>query len=91
MNVVSRDPNEVNHLSQTLHTLLSAYFPGRLLGPEFPMVSRVRNEYYKRILVKVSRTAPPAQVREQIAEALARLQHDHRQWRYRTVVDVDPV
>lgn len=91
VNVVSRDPNEVNHLSQELYQILDVPFHGRLLGPEFPIVSRIRNEYYKRILIKVPRQAGAGEVRTQLRESLAQLGSKYRQWRYRTVLDVDPV
>jgi primosomal protein N' (replication factor Y) len=91
INIVSKDVNEVNHLSQELYNLLAPRFPDQLLGPEFPMVSRIRNQYYKRLLIKVPREQGAVFVRQQVFQALNELQENHRQWKYRAVIDADPV
>jgi primosomal protein N' (replication factor Y) (superfamily II helicase) len=88
--VASKDLNEVNHLAQELFVLLDQHFHGQLLGPEFPMVSRIRNEYLKHILLKAPRTDSAGTIRQHISDSLDALQQKHRSWRYRTVIDVDP-
>jgi primosomal protein N' (replication factor Y) (superfamily II helicase) len=91
LNVVSTDANEVNHLSAELATLLQPSVAGKLLGPEFPIVSRIRNKYHKRILVKADRAQPLATVRNTIYEAIRQLNEKYRKWDFRVVIDVDPV
>jgi primosomal protein N' (replication factor Y) len=87
----SKDANELNHLATQLFAKLKPFFGENLLGPEFPLVSKVKNLFYKKILLKVSRETPPATVRERIYHALNGLQHEHKTWKYRVHIDVDPV
>lgn len=69
---------------------LKSVFLDRLLGPEVPMVGRVRNYYLKNMTIKFERTASPKKVKELIKihvnDFLA--QHDFRS--VRVVIDVDP-
>lgn len=91
LNVISRDVNEVNHLAAELFKLLDLTFKGELLGPEFPLISRIKNNYYKRILLKAPRDLSPQQVRQYIYTALDDLQNTYKDWRFRVAIDVDPV
>lgn len=91
INVISKDVNEVNHLANELFALLKISFGDNLLGPEFPMVSKIKNQYYKRILIKSPRQQPAGLIREQIFTAINELQANFKTWRYKVSVDVDPV
>jgi primosomal protein N' (replication factor Y) (superfamily II helicase) len=91
INVISKDVNEVNHLSNELFILLKNYFGDNLLGPEFPLVAKIKNQYYKRILIKSPRQQSSVKLREQIFTALNDLQNNYKTWRYRISIDVDPV
>lgn len=91
LNVISKDLNEVNHLAAELFALLKPAFGENLLGPEFPLISRIKNQYYKRILIKIPRKHPPQTARQAIYSALDELQSRYKNWRYRVSVDADPV
>jgi primosomal protein N' (replication factor Y) len=91
INVISKDINEVNHLANELFALLKRYFGDQLLGPEFPLVAKIKNQYYKRILIKTSKQKPIAETREFIFTSLNELQANYKDWRYRIAIDVDPV
>ena len=49
----SRDYSRVNEGADWLAKGLKQVFAENILGPEFPPVARIRNEYYKNILVKI--------------------------------------
>jgi primosomal protein N' (replication factor Y) len=89
--VISKDVNEVNHLSNELFQLLKPTFGENLLGPEFPLISKIKNQYYKHILIKTSRSESPATLRQIIYTALNDLQNNYKNWRYKIAIDVDPV
>ena len=91
INIISKDVNEVNHLSNELFQLLKPTFNENLLGPEFPLISRIKNQYYKRILIKTSKTETAVSLRQTIFNALNDLQNNFKDWRYRISIDVDPV
>jgi len=87
--IISKDVNEVNHLSNELFQLLKPHFPGKLLGPEFPLVAKIKNQFHKAILVKAPRTNAN-EVRQVIFETLNTLQSNYKNWRYRVSINVDP-
>lgn len=87
--IISKDLNEVNHLSNELFHLLKPHFPGKILGPEFPMVAKIKNQFHKAILLKAPKTNSNA-VRQLIFETLNTLQSNYKNWRYRVSINVDP-
>lgn len=48
-----KDYNKVNVATLWLAKSLSMYFKEHVLGPEFPPISRIRNQYHKNILIKI--------------------------------------
>ena len=48
-----RDYNKVNNGAEWLAISLRGVFKENVLGPEFPVVSRIRNQYHKNILLKI--------------------------------------
>ena len=91
ISIISKDLNEVNHLANELFLLLKPSFNNNLLGPEFPIVSRIKNQYYKQILIKTSKTETAITIRQTIYTALNNLQNNFKNWRYKIAIDVDPV
>lgn len=91
LNVISKDENEVNHLSQALYKLLDTAFKGYVLGPKAPIIARIKNSYYRQLLLKVPKEAGAKQVRQTLLSAIDDLQAAHKDWRYRIALDVDPV
>jgi primosomal protein N' (replication factor Y) len=89
--VISKDVNEINHLSAELFALLKPAFHQHLLGPEFPLIARIKNQYHKHILIKTSKQQSPKEIREIIFNAIDALQNNYKNWRYRISIDVDPV
>jgi len=91
LNVVSKDVNEVNHLSHELLLLLKTHFENNILGPEFPLISKIKNQYYKTLLIKTNKQQSPHQVRHIIQEALITLENNYKKWNFKVQIDVDPV
>ena len=48
-----KDYNKVNEGAEWLAVSLRHVFKENVLGPEFPVVSRIRNQYHKNILLKI--------------------------------------
>ena len=48
-----KDYNKVNEGAEWLAVSLRHVFKDNVLGPEFPVVSRIRNQYHKNILLKI--------------------------------------
>lgn len=51
-----KDYNKLNEAADWLASALRNIFKTSILGPEYPVVSRIRNKYLKHILIKVGRS-----------------------------------
>ncbi len=50
-----KDYNKVNEATNWFAKSLRNVFHDHVLGPEFPLISRIRNQYHKNIIVKIPR------------------------------------
>ncbi|UKN01810.1 primosomal protein N' [Paracrocinitomix mangrovi] len=69
---------------------LQAVFKDRVLGPEVPLVSRVRNYYLKNITLKFERDASAKKVKDIVKEKIDLFLADHDYRSIRIDIDVDP-
>ncbi|TMM53649.1 primosomal protein N' [Maribacter algarum] len=61
-----KDYNKLNEASEWFSKGLRNAFGGNVLGPEFPPVARIRNQYLKHVLVKINSEQSVAQVKRNI-------------------------
>ena len=80
----------VNDASNELAFLLRKHFDKRVLGPEYPLIARVKNRYHKQIMLKLQREASSKKVRYQIQQCLDQLQRHPDYRKVRVLPDVDP-
>ena len=91
LSVVSKDVLVVNDIAQQLANQLKPLFGGMMLGPEFPLVAKIKDQYHKRILLKINREYSPTQVRNLLKQEIDTLQYTNKKSIYRLQVDADPV
>jgi primosomal protein N' (replication factor Y) len=91
LSVVSKDVLVVNDIAQQLAKQLKPLFGGMMLGPEFPLVAKIKDQYHKRILLKINREYSPTQVRNLLKQEIDTLQYNNKKSIYRLQVDADPV
>ena len=91
LTLIHRDVNMVNEAAKQLANDLRHHFGKRVLGPEFPIVSRIRNLYHKNILLKIERDASVAQAKTVVAELLVKFKSTPDFKTVRVAVDVDPM
>ena len=91
LSVVSKDVLVVNDIAQQLANQLKPLFGGMMLGPEFPLVAKIKDQYHKRILLKINREYSPTQVRNLLKQEIDTLQYNNKKSIYRLQVDADPV
>ncbi|MDQ3048289.1 MAG: primosomal protein N' [Bacteroidota bacterium] len=91
LTVIHRDVDLVNASSKFLADELKRHFAKRVLGPEFPLVSRIRNLYHKNILLKIERDASVAQVKKIVSEILVAFKTNTDHKAVRVQIDVDPM
>lgn len=91
LTIIHRDINMVNAAAKELADALRNHFAKRVLGPEFPLISRIRNLYHKTILIKVERDASIVKVKKIINELLIQFKSKNDYKSVRVQIDVDPV
>jgi primosomal protein N' (replication factor Y) len=85
------DKSTLDRGAETMAAMLKNQLGIRLMGPEYPLISRVRNNYIKRIILKIDKDKSVARVKDEVRKCLAEL---HRMDALKSVgitVDVDPV
>ncbi len=85
-----KDAGFVNAAADELAATLRQLFGKRVLGPEFPVVMRIKNLYLKNILLKLEKTDQSRAMKRKLAEAIDRFQSSSKHKAARVVVDVDP-
>lgn len=85
-----RERSIVDQAGNVLGGELRKIFGKRILGPEFPMMERVRGQYHKEIQLKVSRNASIDKVRQYIQLSLDQFYVHQLGKKVRLIIDVDP-
>jgi len=89
--LLHKDLDLVNVSAKSLADDLKHHFTKRVLGPEFPLVSRIRNLYHKNILLKIERDASVVQAKKIVNELLVKFKNDKLFKSVRVNIDVDPM
>jgi primosomal protein N' (replication factor Y) len=84
------DAKLINKAAAALAAELRSKLGKRVLGPEFPLVSRIRNLYIKQILVKLERGQQLAQHKDLIRASVEDFRKIGEFRQVRVVIDVDP-
>lgn len=66
-------------------------FPKKVLGPEYPVVARIRNQYIKNILVKLDRSSRLAKEKSHLQQIVTEFQKETRWKTVRVIFNADPV
>jgi len=85
-----RSEERVAHTANALATALRTELHDRLLGPEIPFVSRVRDKHLRRLLIKLSRSRHQLE-KDFVRDTIDRLFGDPEHARVQLVTDVDPM
>ncbi len=85
-----KDANILNKAALELSNNLRIVFGKRVLGPEYPLVSRIKNMYLKDILLKTEREINLKNTKEQIIFSIEKLKKNANFNKLRINIDVDP-
>ena len=85
-----RDYNMVNEASSWLAKALAQAFHDHVLGPEFPPVARIRNEYYKNIIIKIPPKNSLQKTKDYLQKVLKSYQSIANYRKIRVIINVDP-
>jgi len=86
-----KDARLLNEAARELAILLRDKLQNRVLGPEYPLISRIKNLYIKNILVKLEKSESLKDQKQVMLETISRFKGEGRYKGIRVVVDVDPV
>lgn len=86
----SRDYNKLNEASDWLATYLRKSFGDQILGPEFPAVARIRNQYHKNIQVKVAPHQSIHKAKQLIKKGISSFEAIAHYRSVRIIINVDP-
>ena len=85
-----RDYTRVNEGADWLAISLKNTFRENILGPEFPPVARIRNEYYKNILIKIPQGQSLSKTKDLITRILQSFKAIGAYRGVKTIINVDP-
>lgn len=86
-----KEQDTVYKASMMLAAALKTKLGKRILGPEFPAVSRVRNQYLRNILIKIAPRDAKQSVKKIVANEINTLNKEPKYKAVRVLVDVDPI
>ena len=85
-----KKPELLNEAAAVLARDLKARFGNLVYGPEYPMVSRIKNLFIKQILFKIPRNKRQAEKKQQLKQSLNNFKMLPKYKSVRVQVDVDP-
>jgi primosomal protein N' (replication factor Y) len=85
-----KDPDLLNKAADELAKSLRTAFGKRILGPEFPMVSRIMNYFIKHIMFKIERGVSSAAMKAKLVEEIEKFQLEPAFRPVKVIMDVDP-
>ena len=86
-----KEPEPLNLAADELAGKLKKAFPKQVLGPEYPVVSRIKNYFIKEILIKLSRDKNLVRNKEHISEIIKDFMKTTLNKQIRVITDVDPM
>jgi primosomal protein N' (replication factor Y) len=79
----------VNHTAEELALELQKRFPKQVLGPEFPLIARLQNQYLKEIWIKFAKNSSLEKKKETLQSVVTQFQTHSKYKQVRVVVNVD--
>jgi len=81
----------IDSSAQHLAELLTSVFKERVIGPEYPIVQKIRNKFLKTIKIKIEKDAPDFKVKQKIKSLIDVFYSNAEFKKVRVVIDVDPL
>jgi len=86
-----KDARTLNEAARELAIMLREILGNRILGPEYPMVSRIKNLYIKNIMIKLERTESLRNHKKEILNTIDKFKAGSGHKSVKISIDVDPV
>jgi primosomal protein N' (replication factor Y) len=86
-----RNQRKLDEAALQLAVIMRKSFGNRVLGPEYPAISRIRNYYHKKLLLKIEQKGSIASAKMILNTIIVSMQ-DHPDFKsVRFIIDVDPI
>ena len=82
---------KLNNAAEFFAKRLRPIFKNNLLGPEYPVVSRVKNQYIKQILIKFDRNDNSMKIKDLIKNEIESFKRNNEYKAVSISIDVDPI
>jgi primosomal protein N' (replication factor Y) len=86
-----KDARLLNEAARELALLLREKLQNRILGPEYPVVSKIKNLFIKNILVKLEKSENLKEQKKTILDVIGKFKGIASYKAVRVIIDVDPV
>jgi len=86
-----KDPRLLNEASREFAIMLREILGKRVLGPEYPLISRIKNLYIKNVLIKLEKDEKLKDQKENILRTIDRFKGESSYKSVRVIIDVDPI
>ena len=86
-----KESEYVQETSQILTEIFRKNLGNRVLGPHIPLVSKIRNLYYRKIIIKIERTVSPVEIKKIIKNCTNEFFTNRSNHSVHIVPDVVPV
>jgi primosomal protein N' (replication factor Y) (superfamily II helicase) len=86
-----RERNELDRIAQELSSDLRERFGSRILGPEYPVISRIKTLYIKQLWIKIEREVSVVNAKRQMQEIIDHVKSNAGNKTILIAIDVDPV
>ena len=86
-----KNRKKLDEAAHQLVVLMRKSFGSRVLGPEYPAISRIRNYYHKNVLLKIEDNASITEAKN-ILQTIVGSMKEHVDFKgIRFILDIDPV
>ncbi len=86
-----KESDFVQDASQFFAEMLQKQLGNRVLGPHIPLISKIRNLYYRTIIIKIEKPLSPGEVKKYVLDCIKNFYADRMMHSVNMVVDVDPM
>ena len=86
-----KDQRKLDEIARQLASMMRDSFGNRVLGPEYPPVSRIRNFYHKNLLLKIEHQSSVSEAKNILYAIINNIRNNTYCKSFRFILDVDPV
>ena len=86
-----KNQRKLDETANALVVLLRKSFGNRVLGPEYPAISRIRNYYHKNVLLKIENEASISKAKSILHKIIEKMKNHPDYKSVRLILDVDPI